>query len=82
MTARLTWKPYMFNRRLPPLLEEVQTPTLLVWGADDAIVPMAVAQAYAAALPNASIEVVADCGHFVDIEQPDRLAELAAAHIG
>ena len=82
MTARLTWKPYMFNRRLPHLLHEVQTPTLLVWGAADAIVPMAVAQAYAAALPNASIEVVADCGHFVDMEQPDRLAELAAAHIG
>src|SRR5262249_37166186 len=26
MTARLTWKPYMFNRRLAPLLREVSTP--------------------------------------------------------
>ena len=82
MTARLTWKPYMFNRRLPHLLQEVQTPTLLVWGADDRVVPMAVAQAYEAALPNASIEVVADSGHLVDMEQPERLAELVAAHIG
>ncbi len=82
MTARLTWKPYMFNRRLPHLLQEVETPTLLVWGADDGVVPLAVAQAYAAALPNASIEVVADCGHMVDMEQPDRLAELVAAHLG
>ena len=82
MTARLTWKPYMFNRRLPHLLQEVQTPTLLVWGADDRVVPMAVAQAYEAALPNASIEVVADSGHLVDMEQPGRLAELVAAHIG
>ena len=82
MTARLTWKPYMFNRRLPHLLQEVQTPTLLVWGADDRVVPMAVAQAYEAALPNASIEVVADSGHMVDMEQPGRLAELVAAHLG
>ena len=82
MTARLTWKPYMFNRRLPHLLQEVKTPTLLVRGADDGVVPLAVAQAYAAALPNASIEVVADCGHMVDMEQPERLAELVAAHLG
>ena len=82
MTARLTWKPYMFNRRLPHLLQEVQTPTLLVWGAEDSVVPRAVAQAYEAALPNASIEVVADCGHMVDIEQAGRLAELVAGHIG
>ena len=82
MTARLTWKPYMFNRRLPHLLQEVQTPTLLVWGADDRIVPMAVAQSYEAALPNARIEVVADSGHLVDMEQPEALAELVAAHLG
>ena len=82
MTARLTWKPYMFNRRLPHLLQEVQTPTLLVWGADDGVVPRAVAEAYEAALPNAGIEIVADCGHMVDIEQAGRLAELVAGHIG
>ena len=82
MTARLTWKPYMFNRRLPHLLQEVQTPTLLVWGADDRIVPMAVARSYEAALPNATLEVVADCGHMVDMEQPERLAELVGAHLG
>ena len=82
MTARLTWKPYMFNRRLPHLLAEVQTPTLLVWGADDAVVPLAVARAYEAALPNASLELVADCGHLVDMEQPGRLAELVAAQLG
>ena len=82
MTARLTWKPYMFNRRLPHLLQEIQTPTLLVWGSDDRIVPMAVARAYEAALPNAGIEVVADSGHLVDMEQPERLAALVAAHLG
>lgn len=81
MTARLTWKPYMFNRRLPHLLPEVRVPTLLVWGDDDRVVPLAVARAYERALPDARLELVADCGHLVDMEQPDRLAELAAAHL-
>ncbi len=82
MTARLTWKPYMFNRRLPALLHEVATPTLLVWGGADAIVPISVAQSYESALSNARLEVIEGCGHFVDIEQPERLAELVGAHIG
>ena len=82
MTARLSWKPYMFNRRLPNLLREVQTPTLLVWGDDDRVVPISTARAYEQALPNARLELVEDCGHLVDIEQPARLAELVRAHLG
>jgi len=82
MTARLTWKPYMFNRRLAHLLEEVQTPTLIVWGDDDRVVPLSVGRAYEQALPNARLEVVANSGHLVDLEQPARLAELVTAHIG
>ena len=81
MTARLTWKPYMHNRRLPSLLQEVQTPTLLVWGDDDRVVPLGVAQAYEQAMPHARLEVVADCGHLVDMEQPARLVELVTAHL-
>ena len=80
MTARLTWKPYMFNRRLSALMHEVETPTLLVWGDKDAVVPICVADAYEQALANARIEVIPDCGHLVDLEQPARLAELAVAH--
>ncbi len=53
MTARLTWKPYMFSRRLAPLLREVRTPALVLHGAEDAIVPVDVARQYAEALPNA-----------------------------
>ena len=32
MTARVTWKPYMFNRRLTHLLGDMHVPTLIVWG--------------------------------------------------
>ena len=79
MTARVTWKPYMFNRRLEPLLGDMHVPTLLVWGKDDKVVPSECAEQYEGALPNASITVVADAGHVVELEQPERLAALVAA---
>ena len=82
MTARLTWKPYMFNRRLPHLLREVQTPTLLLWGDQDAVVPPIVAKQYDAALPNSKVELISGAGHLVDMEDPEGVARRIAAHAG
>lgn len=78
MTARVTWKPYMFSRRLEPLLGDMHLPTLLIWGKDDKVVPYECAEQYEDALPNASISVVEDAGHVVELEQPERLAALVA----
>ncbi len=82
MTARLSWKPYMFNRRLAPVLSEVQTPALIVAGGEDKVVPLACARQYAAALPNAALEVIDGAGHYLDYEEPDTLAARIAAHLG
>ena len=76
MTARVTWKPWMWSLQLPTLLRAVTTPSLLVWGAADRIVPFDCAEQYAEVLSNSQIEVIDDAGHVVDLEQPDRLAEL------
>ena len=81
MTARVTWKPYMFSRRLAPLLGDVTTPTLIVWGGRDNIVPVECAELYAANLQNATIEMVEDAGHVVEIEEPERVAELISSHV-
>ena len=81
MTARVTWKPYMFSRRLAPLLGDVTTPTLILWGGRDNIVPVECADLYAANLQNATIEMVEDAGHVVEIEEPERVAELISGHV-
>jgi len=81
-TFRIAWKPYMFNPALPHLLGAVAAPTLIVWGDDDRIVPRECADRYAAALPNARIEIVPNCGHAVDLEQPDTLARLIGDFVG
>jgi pimeloyl-ACP methyl ester carboxylesterase len=82
MTARLAWKPYMFNRRLLPLLREVETATLIVWGDNDRIVPIDAAHQYQEALRNSRLELVPNAGHFLDMEKPEELARLVSAHLG
>jgi pimeloyl-ACP methyl ester carboxylesterase len=80
MTARITWKPYMFNQQLPHLLKEVRVPTLVVWGRDDKVVPLDCGQQYADTMPNAKLHVVENAGHLVDLEQPAELARLVKEH--
>ena len=80
MTARITWRPYMFSHQLPSLLKGVETSTLLVWGREDKIVPLNAGHLYAKALPNARLEVLPDAGHWVEMEKPVELAKLVAAH--
>ena len=74
MTARVAWKPYMFNRSLPPLLAEVQTATRVIWSRQGKMVPVICGQQYVDALPNATMEMIEDAGHFVELEQPQVLA--------
>ena len=76
MTARITWKPYMFSRRLPRVLGEIEVPTLVIWGGNDRVVPLSCANQYVKGLANARIEVVAGAGHLVELEEPERVASL------
>ena len=63
MASRLCWRPYLHNPSLPHYLGKVTTPTLLVWGRQDAIIPLECGQLFEAALPNAQLKVIENCGH-------------------
>ena len=76
MTVRMAWKPYMINQSLPHLLPGVTIPTLIVSGSDDKVVPLSCSEHYREILPNSRLEVIKDCGHYVDMEKPDELAQL------
>jgi pimeloyl-ACP methyl ester carboxylesterase len=78
MTARITWKPWMWTVSLPMLVKGVQTPSLVVWGAHDRIVPLDCAHQYVELLQNARLEILEDAGHVVDLEEPEALAKLIA----
>lgn len=53
-------------------------PAMVLWGEQDALVPVAVGQALATALPNARFEVLPECGHLPTLEKPVESAALFA----
>ena len=82
MTARLTWKPYMHNPRLPHFLPRVANPALIIWGREDRIVPVVCGEQYRRLLPNAALTVLERCGHLPPIEEPDAFARLVTDFLG
>jgi pimeloyl-ACP methyl ester carboxylesterase len=70
MAARLLWKPYMRSHTLPALLRGIATPTLVVWGRQDAIIPLNAGQRYQRAIPGAQLQIIDRCGHLPEMEQP------------
>ena len=82
MNFRIAWKPYKYSQTLPHLLSTVRTPSLIVWGDDDRVVPRTAADRYKASLPKAKLEIVKSCGHCVDMEKPAELAKLVTAFVG
>lgn len=56
-------------------LGELGVPTLLLWGADDEFAPVAGAKRFAAEIPDASLAVIEEAGHFVYADAPQRCGE-------
>jgi pimeloyl-ACP methyl ester carboxylesterase len=70
MTSRLCWKPYFHNPHLPGYLRGVKTPALIVWGKQDAIIPVNCGELYQQALAHATLHVIDRCGHSPAVEKP------------
>jgi pimeloyl-ACP methyl ester carboxylesterase len=68
--ALLTWEPYMHNPKLKHRLHRVSAPSLFVRGASDGIVSADYLARYAALLPQARTETIAEAGHLPHVEQP------------
>jgi pimeloyl-ACP methyl ester carboxylesterase len=45
-------------------------PTLVLWAANDIVLPPRIGRRLAADLPNATLEVIPSCGHFLQEEKP------------
>jgi pimeloyl-ACP methyl ester carboxylesterase len=52
----------------------IDTPTLIIWGGRDELLPRADGDALAAAIPDSRLLVYSDTGHLVLWEQPERVA--------
>lgn len=54
-----------------PTLREVRVPTLLIWGAEDALSPLAEAENIQRGIPGSRLEVVPRAGHLSNMEDPE-----------
>lgn len=90
----IEWRDYFLLRRpgLPdwfvtdrtdvtPRLREVQHDTLLVYGDEDLIAPLAVGQHLRAHLPHARLELVPGGTHDLEVDFPDLIASFIEAHL-
>jgi pimeloyl-ACP methyl ester carboxylesterase len=51
-------------------IQEVQQPTLVLWGRQDEILEPKYAAQFEAALPNGQLQWIEDCGHCAHLEKP------------
>jgi pimeloyl-ACP methyl ester carboxylesterase len=68
---------YALRDRLP----EIQAPTLVVWGEDDALVPVGDAWEFGGLIPDARVVVYEDTGHVAMLERPDAFNALVAGFL-
>jgi pimeloyl-ACP methyl ester carboxylesterase len=74
--ARLMWE-HPLDSRLPRYLHRVKTPTLVVWGEEDKIIPVQHAEVWKKALPNSELRVFKGAGHLVQLEKPEAVQMIA-----
>ena len=71
--ARAFWP--LGNTRLEKRLPLIQAPTLLVWGANDRILPLSYAGRFAEKIAGKTeIRVIEGAGHLAELDQPDTVA--------
>jgi pimeloyl-ACP methyl ester carboxylesterase len=63
-----------FTAEFEPLLGDVEVPTQVVWGREDAWIPVEQAQRLATAIPGAGLDLVDEAGHLIQYDAPEALA--------
>jgi len=65
-TGKFVWP--IADTGLAQRLHRIRAETLLVWGAEDRLVPAATAQEFAKRIPRARVAVIERCGHIPEME--------------
>jgi pimeloyl-ACP methyl ester carboxylesterase len=74
-SARVAWQPRLYDPHLGKWLHRIDVPTLVMWGADDAILPVAMQPEFVRLIPGAQAVTIANCGHLPHVERTDAFVE-------
>ena len=69
-TTKFAWP--IADHGLDRRLHRIGVPTLIVWGREDALVPVAYAEEFGSRIAGSQVEVIDDCGHVHQADQPER----------
>jgi pimeloyl-ACP methyl ester carboxylesterase len=65
------------DRGLVKRLNRVTAPTLVVWGEDDQLIPVAFAHEYGRRIAGSQIKILPNCGHIPQVEHMETTLKLA-----
>ena len=74
--------PMIATERLDDRLGKIKTPTLVVWGKQDRLIPMAMGERYAAGIAGAKLMSFDKCGHVPPIEKTEEFVAAVTAFLG
>jgi len=72
----------MRENNLSGQLDKIQTPALVLWGAEDNTVPLRDAGVVADEWPDADLRILPKAGHWPQFEAPDITRRIVAAYLG
>jgi pimeloyl-ACP methyl ester carboxylesterase len=75
-TAKFVWP--IPEKGLAKRLHRIEIPTLFVWGRDDRLVPVVYAEEFGRRVAGSRVEVLGDCGHIPQLEQPEKTFALVS----
>ena len=68
-TTKFAWP--IADHGLGRRLHRITVPTLIVWGREDALIPVAYAEEFGSRIAGSQVEVIDDCGHVLQADQPE-----------
>lgn len=74
--ARFAWNPYLCDLSLPNRLEQLDVPTMVVWGSDDRVVPVTHAALFGDLIRSSRVEILPNSGHDPSCDQPEKFAQI------
>lgn len=79
-TGKFVWP--IPERGLAKRLHRISTPTLILWGREDRLVPVSYAQHFASAIATSRVETIAGCGHVPQLEQTAETLRIVDEFLG
>ena len=79
-TAKFVWP--IPDKGLAKRLHRIEAPTLVVWGKDDKLISSAYAEEFGRRIAGSSVEVLDECGHVPQLEQPEKTLALVTDFLG